>query len=313
MLTYLLVLIASALVLARSSVFLIDKLTAIAVKLRVSEYLVGFVIMAIATSIPELIVGVIAAIENDPNLSLGNVVGSNIANMSLILGLAALIAGGIRVQIQVRNREMIFTDLIGVAPLVMLLDQQLSRTEGIILLAFFFLYMYNLIFQSREYHKVTTDHRTERPLWRELALFGAGLAVLVGSAQVMVSASEKLALLLGIPMILFGIFAVALSTSLPELTTSISAAVRRQSGFVMGNILGSTVANSTLVLGITAIIQPFTVENPVILTASAVMLILTLLVLTFFVRTGYRITRTESLALILGYVVYLAATELFLR
>ncbi|HLD96640.1 MAG TPA: hypothetical protein VI794_02945, partial [Patescibacteria group bacterium] len=220
MLAYLLVLIAAALILARSSVFLIDKLTAIAVKLRVSEYLVGFVIMAVATSIPELIVGIIAALENDPNLSLGNVIGSNIANMSLILGLAALIAGGIRVQIQVRNREMIFTDLIGVAPLVMLLDQHLSRTEGFVLLAFFFLYMYNLIFQSREYHRVTTDHRTERPLWRELAFFGAGLAVLVASAQLMVMASEELALILGVPMILFGIFAVALSTSLPELTTS---------------------------------------------------------------------------------------------
>jgi cation:H+ antiporter len=313
MLAHLLLLIAAALVLARSSVFLIDKLTIIAVKLRVSEYLVGFVIMAVATSIPELIVGILAALENDPNLSLGNVIGSNIANMSLVLGLAALIAGGIRVQIQVRNREMIFTDLIGVAPLVMLLDQQLSRTEGFVLLAFFFIYMYNLIFQSREYHKVTHDHRTDSPLWGELALFGAGLAVLVGSAQLMVEASEKLAFLLGVPMILFGIFAVALSTSLPELTTSISAALRRQSGFVMGNILGSTVANSTLVLGVTAIIQPFTVSEPLIFWPSAAVLVLTLLVLTFFIRTGYRITRKESLALILGYVAYLAATELFLR
>src|SRR3972149_4668261 len=139
MLAHLLLLIAAALVLARSSVFLIDKLTAIAVKLKVSEYLVGFVIMAVATSIPELIVGIISALENDPNLSLGNVVGSNIANMSFILGIAALIAGGIRVQIQVRNREMIFTDLIGVAPLVMLLDQRRSRTEGSGPLGVFFL------------------------------------------------------------------------------------------------------------------------------------------------------------------------------
>ena len=313
MLSHLLLLIAAALVLARSSVFLIDKLTVIAVKLKVSEYLVGFVIMAIATSIPELIVGILAALENDPNLSLGNVIGSNIANMSFILGLAALIAGGIRVQIQVRNREMIFTDLIGVAPLIMLLDQQLSRTEGFVLLAFFFIYMYNLIFQSREYHKAATDHHTKMSLLGELALFGLGLAILVGSAQVMVEASEKLAFLLGVPMILFGIFAVALSTSLPELTTSISAALRRQSGFVMGNILGSTVANSTLVLGITAIIQPFTVSEPLIFWSSAGVLVLTLLVLTFFIWTGYRITRKEALALILGYVAYLAATELFLR
>jgi cation:H+ antiporter len=260
-----------------------------------------------------LIVGILAALENNPNLSLGNVIGSNIANMSFILGLAALIAGGIRVQIQVRNREMIFTDLISVAPLIMLVDQRLTRTEGFVLLAFFFLYMYNLIFQSREYHKVTTDHRTERSLLRELALFGLGLTVLIGSAQAMVWTSEKLAILFNVPMILFGIFAVALSTSLPELTTSISAAIRRQSGFVMGNILGSTVANSTLVLGVTAIIQPFTVENPIIFGVSAGMLVLTLLVLTFFVRTGYRITRVESLALILGYIAYLATTELFSR
>ena len=313
MLANLLLLIAAALVLARSSVFLIDKLTAIAVKLKVSEYLVGFVIMAVATSIPELIVGIISALENDPNLSLGNVVGSNIANMSFILGIAALIAGGIRVQIQVRNREMVFTDLIAIAPLIMLIDQQLSRTEGFVLLAFFFFYMYNLIFQSREYHKAATDHRTGRSLWAELVLFGAGLAVLVGSAQLMVEASEKLAFLLGVPMILFGIFAVALSTSLPELTTSISAALRRQSGFVMGNILGSTVANSTLVLGITAIIQPFTVSEPLIFWSSATVLVLTLLVLTFFIWTGYRITKKESIILILGYIAYLAATELFLR
>uniref|UniRef100_A0A832E1Z7 Calcium/sodium antiporter n=1 Tax=candidate division WWE3 bacterium TaxID=2053526 RepID=A0A832E1Z7_UNCKA len=313
MLVNLLILVAAALVLARSSVFLIEKLTVIAVKLRVSEYLVGFVIMAVATSIPEFIVGVIAALENDPNLSLGNVVGSNIVNMSLILGLAALIAGGIRVQIQVRNREILFTDLIGIAPLIMLVDQQLSRTEGFILLAFFFIYMYNLIFQSREYHRAATDHRTGRPLWKELALFGTGMAALLGSAQVLVSASEKLAALLGVPMILFGIFAVALSTSLPELTTSISAALRRQSGFVMGNILGSTVANSTLVLGVTAAIQPFTVSEPSIFWFSAAVLVLTLLVLTFFIRTGYRITRVESLALIIGYIAYLAATELFLR
>src|SRR3989304_1309857 len=96
MLSHLLLLIAAALVLARSSVFLIDKLTIIAVKLKVSEYLVGFVIMAVATSIPELIVGILAALENDPNLSLGNVIGSNIANMSHLLGLAARVPGGVR-------------------------------------------------------------------------------------------------------------------------------------------------------------------------------------------------------------------------
>ncbi|NIT04189.1 hypothetical protein GTO10_04685 [Candidatus Saccharibacteria bacterium] len=305
------ILIASAAVLARASVFLIEKLTVIAVKLKVSEYLVGFILMAIATSLPELVVGFLAALSGNPTLSLGNVVGSNIANMTLVLGLATLIAGGLRIQVQVRNQEIFYMDLIALVPLVMLIDGKLTRTEGLILLFFFALYIYNLITQSREYHKAARDHRTKRSLIAELGLFVLGMLILLGSANFLVRSGEDLALGLGIPSILIGVFIVALATSLPELSSSITAARERKGAIVMGNILGSTVTNSTLVLGITALIHPITLERPDILITSAVALIVTLAAFTQFVRTGYRLSQIESLALVLGYTVYIIVTELF--
>jgi len=305
------ILTTSAVVLARTSVFLIEKLTAIAIKLRISEYLVGFILMAVATSLPELVVGFLAALGGNPTLSLGNVIGSNIANMTLVLGLATLIGGGLRVQVQVRNQEIFYMDLIALVPLVMLIDGKLTRTEGLILLFFFALYIYNLITQSREYHKTVKDHRTKKSLSAELALFALGILLLSGSAEFMVRSGTGLAVDLGISSILIGVFIVALATSLPELSSSISAARQRKGGIVMGNILGSTVTNSTLVLGVTSLIQPITLERPDILLTSAVALVITLVAFTQFIRTGYRLSQIESLALILGYTAYIIVTELF--
>ncbi|MDP2735328.1 MAG: sodium:calcium antiporter, partial [bacterium] len=228
MLLNLAVLVASAIVLSRSSVYLIDRLTRIAIKLRVSEYLVGFVIMAVATSLPELAVGITSAIDANPTLSLGNVLGSNILNLTLVLGLAALVAGGLRLETQVRNREVFYMDLIALSPLVLLLDGRLSRAEGVVLLILFVIYMYTLIFQSREYHKVYKNHKRDGSIWKELALLLLGTAVLVGSADVLVRSAQELALALNMPEIIIGIFLIALSTSLPEIATSIPAAIRRQ-------------------------------------------------------------------------------------
>jgi len=311
MLLNLAVLVASAIVLSRSSVYLIDRLTRIAIKLRVSEYLVGFVIMAVATSLPELAVGITSAIDANPTLSLGNVLGSNILNLTLVLGLAALVAGGLRLETQVRNREVFYMDLIAISPLILLLDGHLSRIEGVILLILFAIYMYTLIFQSREYHKVYKNHKRDGSIWKELALLLLGTAVLVGSADVLVRSAQELALALNMPEIIIGIFLIALSTSLPEIATAIPAAIRRQGGLVMGNLIGSTVTNSTLILGVTALISPITIQAPEIFGASALTLVVTLFFFTIFVRSGYRISRVEAITLILGYIAYIVGIELF--
>jgi len=139
--------IVAAIVLARSSVFLVETLTKIALKLRISEFLVGFMLIAVGSSLPELLVGIVAATEGEPLLSLGNIIGSNIANLTIILGIPALVAGGIRIQSQVRNREIIFMNVLAIAPLLLLIDGTLSRGEGVLLLLLFAFYMYHLILQ----------------------------------------------------------------------------------------------------------------------------------------------------------------------
>lgn len=311
MLWNVIVLVAAAIVLARSSVYLIEKLTHIALKLRVSEYIVGFIIMAVATSLPELTVGIIDAGQGNATLSLGNILGANILNLTLVLGIATLVAGSLRLEIQVRNREVFYMDLIALAPLLFLMDGRLSRIEGAVLLLLFVIYMQTLIFRSREYHKVFKNHRRLGPLWVDIALFAAGLLVLLGSAGILVNSAETIAGVLKIPDVLIGIFLVALSTTLPEMATSISGAVRRQGGLVMGNLIGSVVTNSTLVLGVVALIRPISIQVPEIFGASAITLIITLTFFTIFVRSQYLISRLEALALILGYLAYVFSIEFF--
>lgn len=304
--------ILAAAVLAKSAVFLIDTLTRIALTLRVSEYLVGFVIMAFAASLPDLSVGIASAIQKKPILSLGNVIGTGIADPTLILGLAALIAGGLRVQTHVRNREIFYANLSVIAPLVMLLDGKLTRNEGLILLLFFVLLVYNLVLQSREYTKIIADHRPKRSLFKEFGFFGLGIAFLLGSAWVLVKSGETIAVALGIPTILIGLFVITLGTSLPELSFSILAAIKRQGALVMGAILGCVVTDATLVLGITALIHPITLSTEdfnVFLTSGGA-LIFALLIFTLFVRSEYKISKKEALALVLGYLVFVIA-ELF--
>lgn len=303
--------VVSAVVLARASIFLVETLTKIALKLRISEFLVGFMLMAVATSLPEFLVGVVSAIEREPLLSLGNVIGSNIANLTLVLGLAALTAKGIRIQSHVRNREIIYMNLCAISPFILLLDGSLSRVEGAILLVIFAFYFSNLIFRSKEYPKVIQDHRKAISLPFQLLLLGAGLAVLLLSAEILIHSGIALANFFGIPPLLIGLFALAIGTSLPELSFEISAASKRRGAMLMGDIMGSVVANSTLVLGTTAIIHPIVPERLDILTTSVGVLISTLLVFTFFIRSEYRISIKEGLTLVLGYLVFVIVELLF--
>jgi len=307
------VFIIAAAVLVKSSVFLIDTITRIALKLRVSEYLVGFVIMAFAASIPDLSVGIAAALGGKPILSLGNVIGTGIADPTLSLGLAALVAGGLRVQTHIRNRQIFYTVFLVLTPLIMLLDGKLTRNEGLILLLLFALFVYTLILHSRAYTKVIKDHRSKRSLFAELCSFALGAAVLLGSAGILVRTGEALALAFGIPSILIGLFVIALGTSLPELSFSILAAIKRQGALVMGAILGCVVTDATLVLGATALIHPITLstEDFNVFLTSAGALIFALLIFTCFIRSEYKISRKEALILVLGYLVFVIAELLY--
>ena len=145
----------------------------------------------------------------------------------------------------------------------------------------------------------------------QILLFIGGLVILLASAHVLIQAGTELATALKIPTILIGIFVLALGTSLPELSFDISAALRRDGEILMGETLGSIISNATLILGVTAMINPIVIENRKIIATSSGMLVISLIVFTFFVRSQYRVSVKEGIILVLGYLLFVVMELLF--
>lgn len=310
MLFDLLVFIIAAAALIFSSTFLVGSLTRLAINLRLSEFLVGFVLMAVGTSIPELFVGIISALEGDPSLSLGNVVGANIADLSLVIALPILLAGGLIFQTTFRKEEILYTNLSAIAPLILLLDGSLSRLEGAILLIFFVFYMYDLLFHSKAYHRVIEDHRGKKSIVFELALFALGLAVLLASATAVVGSGKTLAADFGIPTVLIGIIILGVGTTLPELAFSIASVRQKNIDLLFGDVMGSIVTNSTLILGLVALISPIQLDGGKVLLPATITLLITLVYFSFLIGSGKFAIR-DSLVMIFGYLIFIIL-EIFL-
>lgn len=293
--------IISCIVLAKSATVLVDALKKIAGCFGFSQFVLSFFLMAITTSLPELFVGVTSAIEKRPNLSLGNVIGANISNVTLTAGLATIMARGILVEPRINKKDAFYMNLAGIAPLVFLWDLTLSRTDGVILLLIYVLYLYTLIAETKRYSKKekTTDH-----LFKNIAKFALGVIILVTSADMIVKTSGAIALELGVPLILIGIVIVSIGTTLPELSFEIQSMMKRQSGLAFGNILGSVVTNSTLILGVVSIITPIQVESISLFTFSALFMVLITLLFTAFLRSGYRLSWKEGYGLVFLYIIF---------
>jgi cation:H+ antiporter len=273
-------------------------------------------ILAFSTSLPELVVALVAGMKGEGDLVLGNILGSNIANMSLVLGGAALISGSLRATDAFLKREVMYVFLAGSFPLLLLMDQNLSRMDGVVLLAVYGLY--NLTVLKRKRIQLTEAVIETDPWWQRILIkvtqpktekgilhLIMAVALLVISAEMVVRTAVNLASILGFSKLIIGLFVVAVGTSLPELVFEIEAIRKREVGMAFGNILGSVVANSTGILGLTALLSPVTLANgfmPYLVATMAYVLI-------FFsfwglVRTKHRLDRWEGGALVLLYMVF---------
>lgn len=281
------------------------------------EFFITSFILALATSLPELFVGISAAIEGSPTLSLGNVIGSNIADLSLVIGGAALLGGGLSVSGVFLKRDVFYAFLAGAAPMVLLYDRSLSRLDGVILLALYGFYNFSVL--SHRVEEVAEERGGEEgsirkiirrfnhiPSTKQMKALGwifLGAALLLFSADMLVRAATSLALGLNLPILLIGLVLVAVGTSLPELAFEVKAVREKKPRMVFGDLLGSIVANGTLVIGVTALISPFSVR------AFADYLLATMAYVTvfglfyFFIRTKRKLERWEG-AFLLGF--YLA-------
>lgn len=297
----------------------------LAERMGVSPLLIGLTLVGFGTSTPELVTSVQASLAGSPGIAVGNIVGSNIANILLILGLSALICP-VQVSTAALKRDGTLVVATAVALAAVGWVWSLDRGTGLVFLAALAAYLVYAAYEERlgteghsaayeraqaleELHPVAT-HRAETAapsgaggLVLSLALALAGLALVVLGGRFLVDGAVALARGLGIAESVIGLTVVAVGTSLPELVTSIVAAFRRHADVALGNVLGSNIYNSLGIGGVTALLAP-TAVPPEIARFDGPVMVLVSLVLFVFARTGWRIGRREGSALLAGYLVY---------
>ncbi len=278
------------------------------------------ILLAMATSFPELFVGITSALEESPHLSLGNVLGANIANISLVAGLSAFIIGKVNVHGEFIRREVWMAILAGVIPLVLVFDGTLSRVDGLILLATYGAYATSF-FKDR-FMQIALHHRKEGYIHRfmrnfthpqidgrkarDFARLFVGLGLLLFSADVIVRMAKEIAVISNLPIFLVGLILLSVGTTLPELAFSIRSLEDKEPTMFFGNLLGSIIANSTLILGVTATIYPVEVVAFQEVMVAGAFFIVIFLTFWFFVRSKLRLERWEAGLLLLFYLVFVA-------
>lgn len=310
--TYVLLIVGFALLIKGADYF-VEGASNLAQQFRVPPLLVGLTIVAFGTSSPEATVSIIAALEGSSDVALGNIIGSNIFNITLVVGITAMI-NPLSVETATIRKEIPFTLLASVALWVLISDVALqglgtnliTRSEGFILLLFFAIFLYYIF-------EVARNNRTESPvehadattgtsLGKNILLTLAGLAAIIFGGDLVVDNATDIALSVGMSETLVGLTIVAVGTSLPELITSITAALKKQSEIALGNIVGSNIFNILFVLGASATIAPLAVNDKMFID-TVVMIILTLVLLAFS-RSKFKISKMEGAILAAVYIAY---------
>ena len=309
---YLLLLLLFSFLLIKSTEFLVEALNRLARSSKLGKFALTSSIIALATSLPELFVCLAAALEGKQALALGNVIGSNIANLSLVIGGATLISGTLPVFGGFFRKDLIAIFMAALLPLFLLLDGSLSRVDGLLLILVFGVYNYTILARHKK-QKAKTQTRdfgilrrlNHKGTRRQIAWVFLGAAVLLFSADMIVKIAVQIASGLNLPLIFIGLFLVSAGTSLPELFFEIGAIKKKQIAMVFGNLTGSIIANATLILGLTALISPIKIIEIGTFFLATVFFIVIFLVFVSFVRSKRKLERWEAGVLILIYALFI--------
>lgn len=309
---YIFIFIISSCLLAFSGTLVVDSLISIARRLKWREFVVGFFIMAIATSAPNLFVGINAALRGIPQLSFGDVVGGNVVDLTLALALAALVAKGIPAESKMVQTSSLFTILIAFLPLLLSLDGKLGRVDGLILILAFLIYAVWLFATEDRFHKVYRKEQKKQKLWKSIFLLILSIILLIIGSQGVVSSSFFFAKALGVPIGMIGILIVGLGNALPEIYFGVVSAKRGESWLVLGDLMGSVINCATLVLGIVVLISPITITDFSPYLIARIFLIISAVFFLIFIKSDKKITRKEAFFLLGIYIAFLLS-EIFLR
>ncbi len=304
--TYLFLIIGLLILLAGGK-YLVDGASAIAAKLGLSAGLIGLTVVAFGTSAPELLVSINAALKGTSDIAIGNVIGSNISNISLVLGISAIIYP-IYIHKSVLKMDYLFMVLSSGLFYLLSLNEVISRLEGILL--FVLMIILNWYFFKKlkgpasELNEDDTEKLKQTSIWKGVLFTLIGIVGLYFGADMLVNNAVDISRIYGVSERIIGVTVIAIGTSLPELTTSVVAAINKKTDIAIGNILGSNIMNVLSIIGITAIIQSIPVSEIFLQLDFIWMLGLTLLLFPIL-KTHQVISRWEGALLLLVYGIYL--------
>ncbi|MBO8130592.1 MAG: calcium/sodium antiporter [Candidatus Marinimicrobia bacterium] len=297
-------LIVGVLLLYYGAEYLIKGGSSIALAAGVKKIVIGLTVVAFGTSLPEFVVSFFSALKKVDSVCVGNVIGSNIINILLVLGIASIIRP-INSSRRVITLDIPFLLFLTLLFIFISRDGKLSRIDGVILFAIFLTYMIYILSRRKSENLADIDHNTKGNTLKYIIFTMGGLLGLIIGGNFTVRGAVKVAQLFGIPELFIGLTIVALGTSLPELFTSILAIIRKEQDISLGNIIGSNLFNIAFILGFIAIFNPIKVELSVIKFDNLFMLSITIL-LAIFLYTGGKISRFEGIIFVLIYFLYVS-------
>lgn len=281
----------------------------LALRFRIPPLVIGLTIVSFSTSAPELFVSLKAALAGHPDMAVGNVVGSNLSNIGLILGVTALFFG-FDVQMATFRRDWLFLMLFTIVYLILLLDGSTALMDGSILLAIlgaYILLLLSVVRKNRRSGKPTEDSELADPLWRSLLFLILGIAGLKFGADSLVKGSVGLAKDWGVSDRVISVTVVSIGTSLPELAASLVSAFRGEREISLGNIIGSNIFNIGSVIGLSSLVIPIVPHDPQVLRFDYPWMIgMTLLIpIMLLIGKRYRISKWQGAVFLLGYAAYI--------
>lgn len=304
-----LLLLIAFIIFAASGHFVVKSLIKIDKHYRLREFIVGFLLIGIATSIPELSIGVMSALENVSALSFGNIVGSFVVDMTLVIGIVAVVGKEVKLETEIEKRTIFLIANLVLLPLVLFLDHELSRIDGVILVLAFLLYVANMFSKRKKFKAVKYEYVGKRELHENIMIFIISLIGLIVSARIIVHVATEIANSLAIPPILIGLVIISVGTSLPEIFFETKSVLEGYSSMAVGDLLGSLAFNSTLILGIVAILSPVHAHFSSFI-ISSIFVVISVLAFLITAKTEREITRKEGFVLLLIYVLFLVTNVL---
>jgi len=311
--------LVSCFVLALLSKSLVKTLVKIAKYLNLREFIVGFFVMAFATSLPNLFVDINAALHGFPILAFGDIVGGNIVDLTLVMAIAVLFSKkNISTKSSMVQTSAIYTAVIAILPLLLILDGNLNRIDGVILIMAFLIYSLWIFSKQGNFQKVYNGNEKKQNIidifWllKNVGKLVLLLILLLVSSFIIIDTAQFFAKSFGASLALVGVLIVGLGNCFPEIYFSIISSRKNEGWMVLGDLMGSVIVCATLVLGIVAIITPFQIDDFSPFLIARLFLLLAASFYIFFIRTDKKITKKEGLMLLSIYIIFLI-TEVFVK